>query len=615
MDVFAFKKVSTEVPFLEACEVYADRLKTETEVKEKFGLADLDVFKENTTLFIEKVAEAVAFLTNRKKAKKAKSAWRKKGVSVLYEDERCIITSPDGPEYARDAGSLIDGENSCPWCVATKEPSEHWKSYEAERILFAYRKENGVPVDAYCVVLGKLGCFLLRRGKCGAQTVSAIEDLENKGDSKNDRVKRARFECMLKSIGLEEGEFAKICLDRCAGVELTDRDIFDLACRSGELDVVREMLDKGVEVSACSERSFEFVLSRDDVGMCRLLLENGYSLKEGSYSRLRLAATHGALRCCMYFVEEGDEIDEPNGRGDTTALQEALYTGHNECALYLLKHGANVNYKKGNGFLGLASPLRICAEKNSSYLMKALIRHGADVNLKDDVGWTALHSAARYGNQRSIEILIEAGADVNATVRDGKTPLDESRRENVRILLAHGARLNNPGAVFFGEEMANDLGTMCAVLEKGCPQGAERKSFIGKALWNAAYYNCFDSVKKLVEMGGEVDYIADNYTMKTPLYHVVTTYGFETELVSYLLEHGADINHIDGECKPLLERAVACGSLELLTFLLENGADPGIPTSRGTSLIEYAELLGCDEIVKVLKGWNMRAGRKVCEND
>ena len=42
---------------------------------------------------------------------------------------------------------------------------------------------------------------------------------------------------------------------------------------------------------------------------------------------------------------------------------------------------------------------------------------------RDNCRRTALHLAALSGVSRNIEILVEAGADVNAQTKDGRTPL------------------------------------------------------------------------------------------------------------------------------------------------------------------------------------------------
>ena len=46
-----------------------------------------------------------------------------------------------------------------------------------------------------------------------------------------------------------------------------------------------------------------------------------------------------------------------------------------------------------------------------------LIEKGADVNATDSKGNTALHAAAVLGNEDSMKVLISAGADVNAENR------------------------------------------------------------------------------------------------------------------------------------------------------------------------------------------------------
>ena len=68
------------------------------ELLKPFGLDDLDKFKENPEGFVKAVGDAVGSF----KEKKEQAALYKK----IYEDDRCLITMPKGPEGAAAAGSL-----------------------------------------------------------------------------------------------------------------------------------------------------------------------------------------------------------------------------------------------------------------------------------------------------------------------------------------------------------------------------------------------------------------------------------------------------------------------------------------------------------------------------
>lgn len=75
-----------------------------------------------------------------------------------------------------------------------------------------------------------------------------------------------------------------------------------------------------------------------------------------------------------------------------------------------------------------------------------LIEAGADVNAKmkdSEIGFTALHGAAYFGNSRCLEVLLKHDADVKALDAKGGTPLVAAclfgELECIRILLEKGA--------------------------------------------------------------------------------------------------------------------------------------------------------------------------------
>jgi peptidoglycan/LPS O-acetylase OafA/YrhL len=58
-----------------------------------------------------------------------------------------------------------------------------------------------------------------------------------------------------------------------------------------------------------------------------------------------------------------------------------------------------------------------------------LIERGAEVDATDREGNTALHAAAFLGRDEMVRLLIDEGADVSAKNKDGETPLDTQRHE------------------------------------------------------------------------------------------------------------------------------------------------------------------------------------------
>jgi ankyrin repeat protein len=77
-----------------------------------------------------------------------------------------------------------------------------------------------------------------------------------------------------------------------------------------------------------------------------------------------------------------------------------------------------------------ATPVADAARGGDVDAVRALLQQGADVNSAHGDGMSALHWAAQLGDRQMAEILVYAGAKVNAVTRIGQyTPLHVASTE------------------------------------------------------------------------------------------------------------------------------------------------------------------------------------------
>ncbi|RLB42843.1 MAG: hypothetical protein DRH12_04585 [Deltaproteobacteria bacterium] len=181
--------------------------------------------------------------------------------------------------------------------------------------------------------------------------------------------------------------------------------------------------------------------------------------------------------------------------------------------------------------------------------LKAFIQKCPDPNLANEAGSTMLMLVCNYPDLKEcFELLLEKGADVNKTNKWGQT------------------------AIF-------------------------------AAAMRSAYYT-----KRLIDKGARVDMVDDSQG-QTPFFMAVVNQlmnerpSFET--LDVLLEHGANINFQitkgpNTGATPLMF-AIMANNTEMVEYLLKHGADPYIRDSTGNSAIDYAKKENNMELIELLK--------------
>jgi ankyrin repeat protein len=131
----------------------------------------------------------------------------------------------------------------------------------------------------------------------------------------------------------------------------------------------------------------------------------------------------------------------PLGEDATDALNTAAQAGNSEVVKVLLEHGALPNPPQG---YHPDTPLCLAIWAGHLDTALVLLRGGADVNYAGSMGITPLHAAAATENVPAIQFLLKRGARLEAKTRGGETPLQMAktigRDEAVRYLKSVGAK-------------------------------------------------------------------------------------------------------------------------------------------------------------------------------
>ena len=234
-----------------------------------------------------------------------------------------------------------------------------------------------------------------------------------------------------------------------------------------------------------------------------------------------------------------------------------------------------------------ATALILAAKKGYDKTMEVLIKAGAELD-QQCKEITALMWTVWYGRYECAELLVQAGADVNVRDPNGETVLIVAMKKHysqfVELFIKAGAELGDAlaRAARNGQDQYLRL-----IIEAG----ANLKDDGGDALYWAAARGKTKCMELLIEAGVNEWCTA----LRT------ATDGGYDKCVKLLIEAGADVNdqHRFNKKTSLLE-AARSGHDKCIELLIEAGADVNIQNKNGDTALVEAARGGYDKCVELL---------------
>ena len=358
-------------------------------------------------------------------------------------------------------------------------------------------------------------------------------------------------------------------------------------------------------VPAAAQDKVVDVIARGDTDLAAAMIASGADVsapQPDGTTALMYAAYLANADLAEALIEAGADVNAVNDYG-TSPILEAAIVGATDVLRILLAHGADANWRNPEGETALMNTARAGLIEATTLLLD----HGAEIDTVEHWGGqSALHWAAAQGQPEMMALLIARGADINrvSAIREwDRTTLNEPRPKHLnkgRFTPLHFAAREGCTAC------VNVLAEAGANLDAHDP---ERVTPLNMALLNQH----FATAAALIEAGADVNKW-DLYG-RTPLFNAIdlhtlptggradiptsdTTTGYD--IAAMLLARDADPNiqlkmvpplrnaiYDRGSDKVLttgatpLMRAVKGGDIESTQLLLSHGALPDLPNMEG----------------------------------
>ena len=288
------------------------------------------------------------------------------------------------------------------------------------------------------------------------------------------------WSALVCAVRQNHADVVQVLIDAGADIEARDEDLrtpLISSCKKGELPIVKMLVEAGAEVRAIDTRGciclimaaafghtetvrylvglpgIDVVMSTkeedgytavlvavelDSADVMKVLIDAGADIEtknnEGR-SPLSVASAFGKLEVVKVLIRAGAKVCVPDNNGDT-CLALAAGGGHTETVRTLLcMPEVDVNHSCDRDYTAL-----LCAVvKKHSVVVQVLIDAGADIEVKDIRRRSPLHTACEKGELTIVKMLVEAGADVRVVDDKGNTCLiaaaAHGHTETVRYLV------------------------------------------------------------------------------------------------------------------------------------------------------------------------------------
>jgi ankyrin repeat protein len=298
-----------------------------------------------------------------------------------------------------------------------------------------------------------------------------------------------------------------------------------------------------------------------------------------------------------FLVDSGEnfKIDD---RKSSQALRHAAFHGRETIVKHLISLGVSVQGHPND----MENALSRAASKNHDILGKFLIEQelliSKGVGFHYQRGETSLHFVAAVGNMNLVQVLLDAGWDVNAGERD--IPLKEALRHGheqvANLLIEKGSRLED-GLLHQVAEKGL-ISTARLVISKGADVNAlDRQK---RPVLEAAREGPKDAyegfVKFLIDNGANVD-VKDSRGM--PVLLQASEDGYEG-VSKLFLEAGASLTKKRTDGTTVVHSAAKKGHTEVIRLLVEKGAHLDTRDNNMNTALNFAAAGGHTEVIRVL---------------
>jgi ankyrin repeat protein len=340
--------------------------------------------------------------------------------------------------------------------------------------------------------------------------------------------------------------------------------------QSGKVSELTTLLDTRPElIDAMSgglkkATALHLAVLRNHHAVVRLLIERGADLDPRDFpdnaTPLHFAAVHGDLETIRLLVEAGADVE---GKGDDYAVgvlgwATCFQKVREDVADYLLAHGATLNLWTAIA-LDRADNVRAMITQQPTLLGSRMSRN--------QHRRTPLHHAAGKDRPRIVQLLLEIGADPNATDATGGTPMTTASQEGasttvIDALLAAGTPLDFLTAINLGR-------------------------------YDEAEAMLRDDPGRLGPEGRD-----------TIALHLAVNKK-NAKSICWLIEHGVAVNakRMMWDCNhTALHMTVESGAIELARLLLDAGADPNVKDNKyDATALGWAQYFGKDDFAAMIK--------------
>ncbi|ORX45573.1 ankyrin, partial [Piromyces finnis] len=412
---------------------------------------------------------------------------------------------------------------------------------------------------------------------------------------------------LIKACKKGDYEWVKQCLEQLGDniyyVDESGRIALHYACESGNIDIVKLLLEKGSCINIYDNKFFTPLYLASFNGyydISKLLLERGASSNNIDYKTFKKI----------------ERLQENSNKKNISSSMEK-FSDIEEYLKYRAKNNTLENTKtkskeiqkqkvEDKSYLRLSSTPLISAILNGQNdIVEELIKNGTNINEKDEQDLNPFYYACSINNERAIHLLIEKKVEIENYCDPLKTSVMHfaCKYGNVelaeRIIDCYAMFQGNisQSSIYLSRSHSRELSfeRYCGVNEFNKPNMFGVTPFHWACLYGKR------DIIKLFKNGGINIFIEKDINGSNALHHVCSSGNTESVrlILKYIKLYNTkvildqdsyiNINEINGNGDSALHISVRIGNEDIVKLLIDNGINQTILNSNNQTAKQYAE--------------------------